>query len=131
MRDWVVGRAHSGMNRFWRLLIQWEKKVENYLTLLHFTGAWITRRVAQPFGWVLRASRVSSKVESSKATKRPPRSIARSFLGPVLRGGADLHGCLRRGHDELFETLIKLVRRKGRAVVLDNLGAFNACLLTN
>jgi hypothetical protein len=50
MREWGVERTHSGMNRFQRLLIQWEKKVENYPTPLHFTGAWITRRVAQPFG---------------------------------------------------------------------------------
>jgi hypothetical protein len=50
MREWGVERTHSGMNRFQRLLIQWEKKVENYPTLLHFTGAWITRRVARPLG---------------------------------------------------------------------------------
>ena len=32
---WVVERIHSWMNRFRRILIQWEKKVENYEALLH------------------------------------------------------------------------------------------------
>jgi hypothetical protein len=50
VREWVMERTHSGMNRFQQLLIQWEKEVENYLKLLHFTGAWITRPVTQPFG---------------------------------------------------------------------------------
>ena len=35
-RRWVVERTHSWMNRFRRLLIRWEKKVENYLAMLHF-----------------------------------------------------------------------------------------------
>jgi hypothetical protein len=36
VRRWVVERAHSWMNRLCRLLIRWEKKPENYLTILHF-----------------------------------------------------------------------------------------------
>ncbi len=43
-RRWVVERTHSWLNRFRRLLIRWEKKVENYLAMLHFACAWITFR---------------------------------------------------------------------------------------
>jgi putative transposase len=49
-RRWVVERTHSWMNRFRRLLIRWEKKVENYVALLHFACAWITFRAAGVFG---------------------------------------------------------------------------------
>jgi transposase len=35
-RRWVVERTHSGMERFCRLLIRWEKKPENYIGPLHF-----------------------------------------------------------------------------------------------
>jgi len=49
-RRWVVERTHSWMNRFRRLLIRWEKKVENYLAMLHFACAWITFRAAGVFG---------------------------------------------------------------------------------
>lgn len=49
-RRWVVERTHSWMNRFRRLLIRWEKKVENYLAMLHFACAWITFRAAEVFG---------------------------------------------------------------------------------
>ena len=35
-RRWVVERTHSWLNRFRRLLIRWEKKIENYLVMLHF-----------------------------------------------------------------------------------------------
>lgn len=45
-RRWVVERTHSWLNRFRRLLIRWEKKVENYLAMLHFACAWITLRAA-------------------------------------------------------------------------------------
>jgi putative transposase len=45
-RRWVVERTHSGMNRFRRILIRWEKKVENYFGMLHFVCAWITYRAA-------------------------------------------------------------------------------------
>jgi putative transposase len=43
-RRWVVERTHSWMNRFRRVLIRWEKKVENYFGMLHFVCAWITYR---------------------------------------------------------------------------------------
>lgn len=33
---WVVGRTHSWMNRFRQVLIRWEKKTENYESMLHF-----------------------------------------------------------------------------------------------
>lgn len=49
-RRWVVERTHSWLNRFRRLLIRWEKKVENYLAMLHFACAWITFRSAGLFG---------------------------------------------------------------------------------
>jgi putative transposase len=34
-RRWVVERTHSWLNRSRRLLVRWEKKVENYLAFLH------------------------------------------------------------------------------------------------
>jgi hypothetical protein len=43
-RRWVVERTHSWLNRFPRLLIRREKKVENYVATLHFACAWITFR---------------------------------------------------------------------------------------
>ncbi len=46
-RRWVVERTHSWMNRFRRILIRWEKKVENYLGMLHFVCALITYRCAE------------------------------------------------------------------------------------
>jgi putative transposase len=49
-RRWVVERTHSWMNRFRRLLVRWEKKVANYLALLHFACALITFRAIQLFG---------------------------------------------------------------------------------
>jgi putative transposase len=49
-RRWVVERTHSWMNRFRRLLIRWDKKVENYIGMLHFSCAWITYRNAGLFG---------------------------------------------------------------------------------
>ena len=49
-RRWGVERPHSWMNRFRRLLIRWEKKVENYWAMLHFACAWITFRAAGVFG---------------------------------------------------------------------------------
>jgi putative transposase len=49
-RRWVVERTHSWMNRFRRVLIRWEKKVDNYLGWLHFACAWITFRAAELFG---------------------------------------------------------------------------------
>lgn len=41
-RRWVVERTHSWLNKFRRLLIRWEKKIENYLAMLHLASAWIT-----------------------------------------------------------------------------------------
>jgi len=49
-RRWVVERTHSWCNRFRRLLIRWEKDVDNYLAMLHFACAWITFRAAGLFG---------------------------------------------------------------------------------
>ena len=49
-RRWVVERTHSWMNRFRRLLIRWEKKVDNYLGMLHLACAWITFRAAEVIG---------------------------------------------------------------------------------
>jgi len=49
-RRWVVERTHSWLNRFRRLLIRWEKKLENYFAMLHFACAWITFRAAGLFG---------------------------------------------------------------------------------
>jgi transposase len=41
-RRWVAERDHSWMNRFRAVLIRWEKKAEDYLTMLHLTCAHIT-----------------------------------------------------------------------------------------
>jgi len=41
-RRWVVERTHSWMNRFRRLLVRWEKKLNNYTAMLHLACAWIT-----------------------------------------------------------------------------------------
>ena len=49
-RRWVVERTHSWMNRFRRLLIRWEKKVDNYIAMLHFACAWITYKRSRLFG---------------------------------------------------------------------------------
>lgn len=45
-RRWAVERTASWFNRFRRLLIRWEKKVANYLALLHFACAWIAYRAS-------------------------------------------------------------------------------------
>jgi putative transposase len=49
-RRWVVGRAHSWMNRFRRVLIRWDKSAANYLAFLHFACALIAFRAAGLFG---------------------------------------------------------------------------------
>jgi putative transposase len=49
-RHWIVERTHSWMNRFRRLLIRWEKKLENYIAMLHFACTCITYRAAGLFG---------------------------------------------------------------------------------
>ncbi len=38
-RRWVVERSHSWINRSRRLLVRWEKKVQNYLAFLHLACA--------------------------------------------------------------------------------------------
>jgi putative transposase len=43
---WVVERTHAWLNNFRRVLIRWEKKVDNYLSFLHFACAWICFRAA-------------------------------------------------------------------------------------
>jgi putative transposase len=48
-RRWVVERTHSWLNRFRRLLIRWEKKVENYVAMIHLAFAFITFRAAGIF----------------------------------------------------------------------------------
>jgi putative transposase len=45
-RRWVVERTHSWLNRFRRLLIRWEKQVENYEAFLHLACAIIAFRQA-------------------------------------------------------------------------------------
>jgi putative transposase len=49
-RRWVVERTHSWRNRFRRVLIRWDKKVDNYLAFLHFACALIAFRAAGLFG---------------------------------------------------------------------------------
>ena len=49
-RRWVVERTHSWMNRFRRILTRWEKKPENYLTLLHLVCIIIIYRCSGLFG---------------------------------------------------------------------------------
>ena len=47
-RRWVVERTHSWLNRFRSILIRWTKNPVNYLALLHFACAIISRRPALP-----------------------------------------------------------------------------------
>jgi putative transposase len=49
-RRWMVERTHSWMNRFRRVLIRWDKKVDNYLAFLHFACALIAFRASGLFG---------------------------------------------------------------------------------
>ena len=49
-RRWVVERTHSWTNRARRLLIRWEKKVANYLGLLHLQFALNALRAAGVLG---------------------------------------------------------------------------------
>jgi transposase len=49
-RRWVVERTHSWMNRFRRLLIRWEKKVDNFLAMIHIACAYICMRQIRLFG---------------------------------------------------------------------------------
>ena len=43
-RRWVGERTHSWMNRFRRILIRWDKKVQNYVAFLHLACAYMTYR---------------------------------------------------------------------------------------
>ena len=49
-RRWKVERTHSWMNRYRRLVIRWEKKVENYLALIHLACAIVAFRAAEVLG---------------------------------------------------------------------------------
>lgn len=49
-RRWVVERTHSWMNRFRRILIRWDKKIENYVAFLHLACGLIALRCAGLFG---------------------------------------------------------------------------------
>lgn len=49
-RRWKVERTHSWLNRARRLLVRWEKKVANYLALLHLQFAIVTLRTARVLG---------------------------------------------------------------------------------
>ncbi len=42
-RRWVVERSHSWLNRYRRMLISWEKRVDTYLAMLHFACGQIVR----------------------------------------------------------------------------------------
>lgn len=44
-RRWVIERTHSWHNRFRRLLVRWEKKVANYLALVHMASILIVFRI--------------------------------------------------------------------------------------
>ena len=50
VRRWVVERTHSWMNRFRGILIRWNKKVENYIAMLHMSFAFIIYRRMGLFG---------------------------------------------------------------------------------
>jgi putative transposase len=49
-RRWVVERTYSGMNRFRRVLVRWDKNVRNSLGFLHVACAYITCRQAGLLG---------------------------------------------------------------------------------
>lgn len=49
-RRWVCERTHSWINRFRRLLIRWEKKVDNYQAMLHLACAFIVWKNSIIFG---------------------------------------------------------------------------------
>ena len=49
-RRWVVERTHSWMNRFRRILTRWEKKIANYIGLLHFVCGIIAFRAIGVLG---------------------------------------------------------------------------------
>lgn len=49
-RRWVVERAHSWLNRARRLLVRWEKKVQNYLAFIHLRFAIVALSAAGVLG---------------------------------------------------------------------------------
>lgn len=49
-RRWVCERTHSWMNRFRRILIRWEKKVDNYIALLQLCCASFVWKRCRFFG---------------------------------------------------------------------------------
>ena len=49
-RRWVVERTHSWMNRFRGILIRWNKKADNYLSMLHLALGIISHRAAGLLG---------------------------------------------------------------------------------
>ena len=49
-RRWKVERTHSWVNRARRLLIRWEKKVDNYFGFLHLQFAIVALRTAGVLG---------------------------------------------------------------------------------
>lgn len=49
-RRWVVERTHSGLNRFRRILIRWEKRTDTYLAMLHLACGIITWRATGLLG---------------------------------------------------------------------------------
>ena len=44
-RRWVVERTHSWLNRFRRILVRWEKRLDTYVAMLHLACGIITWRV--------------------------------------------------------------------------------------
>ena len=48
--DWVIERSHAWINRSRRLLVRWEKKVENYLAFLHLACAQLIFAKVAVFG---------------------------------------------------------------------------------
>lgn len=61
-RRWVVERIHSWLNRIRRLLIRWEKKIENYLVMFHFSCAWICFHATGFFGQALREHKIGGEL---------------------------------------------------------------------
>lgn len=45
-RRWVVERTHAGHNKFRRLLIRWERKLDHYLGMIHLASVLILYRLA-------------------------------------------------------------------------------------
>jgi len=49
-RRWVGERTHAWMNRFRRILVRWDQKLEHYRAFLHFACALVAFRAAGLFG---------------------------------------------------------------------------------